>query len=153
MTAVQKPFNFKPRANSFQTTSVWLLLPWLIVLIILGTSFMLAYTCTVIPGNVAITETSKLQDGLLRGLMMIAVPYERSNGNTSVAVFFDDERYEQEQGKSWSRLIDKINSHSNGRHEVNLLIDRRIPHGQVVEIVNALNSADIRRINLIQKPQ
>lgn len=149
-----RPFDFTPRDRYQASGGFWLLVPWLSVFVLLGGAFVLSGTVSVIPGSVVVPEAGgELREGMLRGLMMVAVPVERAEGDTAMAVFFDDARYMADAGGGWSELARKVGVLAEGRKELNLLVDRRLAHGLVVKLVDALRRAGVARINLVQKPQ
>jgi biopolymer transport protein ExbD len=70
-------------------------------------------------------------------------------------VFFDDDRFTLDVPARREQLAGRIRARAalEPRREILLLADRRIPHGDVMAVVNLAREAGISRVNVSTKPE
>lgn len=105
------------------------------------------------PGVVFELPHAPFREGLRYGLTAVMIPVPRTNGMETV-VFFDEERFEMTTQAKQEQLAERIRTRveHEPRREILLLADRRIPHGDVMTLVNLARDAGVSRVNVSTKP-
>lgn len=105
------------------------------------------------PGVVFELPHAPFREGLRYGLTAVMIPVPRTNGMETV-VFFDEERFEMTTQAKQEQLAERIRTRveHEPRREILLLADRRIPHGDVMTLVNLARDAGVIRVNVSTKP-
>jgi len=77
----------------------------------------------------------------------------RTNGQETL-VFFDDERFVLDAPAQLEQLTERLHARValEPRREILLLADRRIPHGDVMRVVNLAREAGVGRVNVSTNP-
>jgi biopolymer transport protein ExbD len=79
---------------------------------------------------------------------------ERPRGLETL-VFLDDQRYvlsDREDERRLRAAVDGMVGRPGGR-DLLLLADRRVPHGDVVALVNLVRETGVQRVNVAVKPE
>ena len=128
--------------------------PWLTTLIIVAALFIVHNRVVITPGVVFDLPSGPLSEGSHGGLtvLMFSVARETQVGEETL-VFFDDERYLIRDEEQVARLAGRISESLDlGRHhDVLLLADARVPHGDVMRFVNVARKAGAKRVNVAEK--
>jgi biopolymer transport protein ExbD len=105
------------------------------------------------PGVVFDLPRAPFREGMRYGLTAVMIPVARTNGPETL-VFFDDEPFDlsvtARQEQLAARIRDRVALEP--RREILLLADRRIPHGDVMTVVNLAREAGVSRVNVSTKP-
>ena len=106
------------------------------------------------PGVVFYLPRAPFREGLRYGLTAVMLPVARTNGQETL-VFFDDERFVLAVPTQLEQLAERIRDRlaREPRREILLLADRRIPHGDVMTVVNLAREAGVNRVNVATKPE
>ena len=128
--------------------------PWLTALIIVAALFIVHNRIVITPGIIFDLPSGPLGEGSQGGLtvLMFSVAHETQFGEETL-VFFDDERYQIRNEEQVERLAARISESIDfGRHhDVLLLADSHVPHGDVMRFVNMARRAGAKRINVAEK--
>jgi len=130
--------------------------PWLNVIILMVLLFALHNRIAVTPGVIFDLPSAPFLEGTSGGLtvLMLSVPREMVTEEETL-VFFDDERYFIRDDDQAQNLASRINeSIRNGRHhDILLLADKRVPHGDIMTFTSLACKAGVKRISVAQKPE
>ncbi len=143
---------FRPRnriANGFLQV-----VPWLNFVVVLALFFSLSGRLTLQPGVVFELPRAAFHEGIQQGLTLVMLRAQRAQGAETL-IFFDDVRYQlsvPEQGEQLRAELARAALRPDGR-QLLLLADRRIPHGDVMDLVNLARAAGIRQVNASVKPE
>ena len=143
---------FRPRnriANTFLQV-----VPWINFVVVLALFFSLSGRLTLQPGLVFELPRAPFHEGMHYGLTVVMLRAQRPGGAETL-VFFDDVRYQPgvpEQSEQLRAELALAARRPDGR-QVLLLADRRVPHGDVMDLVNLVRAAGIRRVNVSAKPE
>ena len=128
--------------------------PWINFAVVLALFLALSGRLTLHPGVVFELPRASFREGLQRGLTLVMLRAQRPQGAETL-VFFDDVRYQigvPEQGAQLRDELARAAARPDGR-QLLLLADRRVPHGDVMALVNLARSAGIQRVNAALKPE
>jgi biopolymer transport protein ExbD len=105
------------------------------------------------PGVVFDLPDAPFHEGMRYGLTAVMIPVARTNGQETL-VFFDDEPFDLGLAARKEQLAMRIRNcvALEPRREILLLADRRIPHGDVMTVVNLARAAGVSRVNVSTKP-
>jgi len=105
------------------------------------------------PGVVFDLPLAPFREGMHYGLTAVMIPVARTNGLETL-VFFDDEPFDLGVTARQEQLAARIRNRValEPRREILLLADRRIPHGDVMTVVNLAREAGVSRVNVSTKP-
>ena len=143
---------FRPRnriANTFLQV-----VPWMNFVVVLALFFALSNRLTLQPGVVFELPRAPFQEGIHQGVTLVMLRAQRAEGDETL-VFFDDVRYQLGLAEQHERLrtdLAQAAARPNGQQML-LLADRRVPHGDVITVVNLARSAGIRRVNASIRPE
>ena len=134
-------------------------IPWIDSVIIIVLLLVVNNRLTIVPGMVFDLPRAPLRSGAhntYNGLtaVMIPVVHDVTSGGETL-IFFDDERFSMEDEDFAERLSSKIRQriHASSSHDLLLLADRNIPHGDVIRFVNVVREAGVNRVNVGEKPE
>jgi len=138
------------------TRSVLVSIPWINAVVLVVMLLSVHGQMVISPGVVFDLPRAPLREGLHQGLtaLMIAVARDTPGGEETL-IFFDDDRYSTQDEEQLARLSERLKSRValDGRRELLLLADKRVPHGDVVRFVNAAREAGVLRVNVAEKPE
>lgn len=141
---------FRPRCRIGRT---WLsLAPWLDFVIVIVLVLALHERFLLKPGIVFELPRAPFREGAHSGLTLVVLRVERPAGPRSL-VFFDDERYPLGAPDQLAALREALATavKRHGRRELLLHVDRKVPHGEVVQLVNLAREAGVARVNVSVK--
>ncbi len=132
-------------------------MPWIDALIIMVLLLYVNNRLTIIPGMVFELPEAPLRGGTQGAVLtavMIPVVQDASSGSETL-VFFDDERFSMDDAEFELRLSGKVRSRiqASATHDMLLLADKNIPHGDVIRFVNTVREAGVNRVNVGEKPR
>ena len=127
--------------------------PWLNLVLLTILLLVVGDRILVRPGVVFELPHAPFREGLRYGLTAVMIPVPRTNGMETI-VFFDEERFEMTTQAKQEQLAERIRARveHEPRREILLLADRRIPHGDVMALVNLARDAGVSRVNVSTKP-
>ena len=126
--------------------------PWLNVAIIILLLYIVADRLVLAPGVVFELPRQPFQEGISQAASIVLLRIEAPSPTT--LVFFDDVRYSLTPGDIQG-LHDQLAATARrpyGR-KLLLLADRRVPHGDVMQVVETARKAGIQKINVGIKPE
>lgn len=130
------------------------LVPWLTFLVVLALFFALSKRMMLQPGVVFELPRVRFGEGLQTGASLVMLRAQREGGDETL-VFFDDVRYQMEEEEQRTALradLARGTRRPDGL-QILLLADRRVPHGDVMDLVELARSAGVRRVNVAIKPE
>ena len=127
--------------------------PWVNLALLVVLLLALGDRILVRPGVVFELPRAPFREGLRYGLTAVMIPVARTNRQETL-VFFDDERFMLGVPSQLEQLTDRIHARValEPRREILLLADRRIPHGDVMAVVNLAREAGVGRVNVSTNP-
>ena len=131
-------------------------IPWIDVIIIIVLLLVVNNRLTIIPGIVFDLPSAPLRGGTHNALTAVMIPVVQDiNSGSETLVFFDDERFSMNDEELSVRLSDKVRNRiqASSNHDMLLLADKNIPHGDVIRFVNIVREAGVRRVNVGEKPE
>jgi biopolymer transport protein ExbD len=128
--------------------------PWINLVLLVLLMLVLNERILLRPGTVFELPPAPFHEGLRYGLTAVMIPVARTNGMETL-VFFDDDRFTLDAPARREQLAGRIRARAalEPRREILLLADRRIPHGDVMAVVNLAREAGISRVNVSTKPE
>ena len=128
--------------------------PWINLLLLVALLLVLGDRILVRPGVVFDLPRAPFREGLRYGLTAVMISVARTNGQETL-VFFDDDRFGLDTPDRRERLAESIRRSAafEPRREILVLADRRIPHGDVMTVVNLARDAGVSRVNVATKPE
>ena len=127
--------------------------PWINLVLLALLLLVLGDRILVRPGMVFDLPRASFREGMRYGLTAVMIPVARTNGQETL-VFFDDEPFNLGVAARQEQLAMRIRScvALEPRREIQLLADRRVPHGDVMTVVNLAREAGVSRVNVATKP-
>ncbi len=127
--------------------------PWINLVLLAGLLLIVDKRILVRPGVVFDLPNAPFREGMRYGLTAVMIPVARTNGMETM-VFFDDEPFALGAPARQEQLAGRIRSRValEPRRELLLLADRRIPHGDVMTVVNLAREVGVSRVNVATKP-
>ena len=127
--------------------------PWLNLVLLVVLLVEVNKQILVQPGVVFDLPRAPFREGMRYGLSAVMIPVARTNGQETL-VFFDDEPFALGVTNRQEQLAVRIRERValEPRREILLLADRRIPHGDVMTVVNLAREAGVSRVNVATKP-
>lgn len=127
--------------------------PWITLMLLAGLLLVVGERILLRPGVVFDLPHAPFREGMRFGLTAVMIPVARTNGQATL-VFFDDEPFDLGIASRRDQLAARIHERValEPRREVLLLADRRIPHGDVMTVVNLARDAGVSRVNVAAKP-
>lgn len=130
--------------------------PWISLVLLVVLLLAVGDRILLRPGVVIDLPSAPFREGMRYGLTAVMIPVARTNGQQTL-VFFDDEPFELSAPARREKLAERIRNRVQGvqgapSHELLLLADRRIPHGDVMTVVNLAREAGVSRVNVSTKP-
>jgi len=127
--------------------------PWVNLVLLVVLLLVVGERILVRPGVVFDLPSAPFHEGMRYGLTAVMIPVARTNGQETL-VFFDDEPFNLGLAARQEQLALRIRTcvEKEPRHEILLLADRRIPHGDVMIVVNLAREAGVSRVNVATKP-
>ena len=128
--------------------------PWISLLLLAVLLLVVGNRILVQPGVLFDLPRAPFREGMRYGLTAVMIPVARTNGQETL-VFFDDEPFDLGVAARQELLAARIRSRVSlePRREILLLADRRIPHGDVMTVVNLAREAGVNRVNVSTKPE
>jgi biopolymer transport protein ExbD len=130
--------------------------PWLDVLL-LAAFFVGVHSRVVLqPGVVLDLPEMPFRGGSPYGLMAVVLSVEAGEGSgMEEIVFFDDERFRLSNSSHLVKLEQAFAASVRAHQEADLIIqiDRRVPHGTVMTIVDTARKVGIKRVNVAVRPK
>ncbi|MBQ7188842.1 MAG: biopolymer transporter ExbD [Kiritimatiellae bacterium] len=131
--------------------------PWLGVLLVAALLYVSHDRLSIAPGVIFELPRAPLTGGAAASLTALMLPVSRDlPGAEETLVFFDDDRFsllDPEQRTSLGELLRERMASSQKKGEFLLLVDKRIPHGDVVRFVDLAHEVGIERVNIAVKPE
>jgi len=131
-------------------------IPWIDSVIIIVLLLAVNHRLTIVPGMVFDLPAAPLRGGTHNALNAVMVPVVQdvSRGSETL-IFFDDERFSMNDEELLLRLSEKVRNRiqASSNHDLLLLADKNIPHGDVIRFVNIVREAGVRRVNVGEKPE
>jgi biopolymer transport protein ExbD len=143
---------FRPRSRISQ--AFLQVVPWLNFVVVLLLYLALARQLILAPGVVFDLPRAPFREGLRRGPRIVMV-HVRHPAGPETFVFFDNVRYQTglpQQAEQLRAELARAAARPDGRHLL-LLADRRVPHGDVIELVNLARAVGVQRVNVAIKPE
>lgn len=127
--------------------------PWINLVLLVVLFLAVGNRVLVRPGVVFDLPRAPFREGMVDGLSVYMVPASRTNGPETM-VYFDDDPFKLGVAAERSNLVTRIYNRValEPRREILLLADRRIPHGDVMTVVNLAREAGVSRVNVTIKP-
>ena len=127
--------------------------PWVTLVLLVGLLLVVGDRILLRPGVVFDLPRAPFREGMRYGLTAVMIPVARTNGQATL-VFFDDEPFDLGVSARQEQLALRIRNRValEPRREILLLTDRRIPHGDVMTVVNLAREAGVSRVNVSTKP-
>lgn len=141
---------FRPRSRIRQT--FLLVVPWINFGIIMVLFLALSHRLTLAPGTAFELPTAPFHEGMQQGLTAVMIRVERPQGDQTL-VFFDDARYQFPSQRELLAAQFVRRATKLGGRQLLLLADRRVPHGDVMTLVNLARETGIHRVNVGVKPE
>ncbi len=132
------------------------MVPWIDCVIIVFLMLMVNRRTVISPGVVFDLPRATFREGMYVGLTALMITVARDTpGGEETLIFFDDDRYETQDGEQMAVLTERVKSRValGARNELLLLADKRVPHGDVMRFVNAVREAGVQRVNVAEKPE
>jgi hypothetical protein len=140
----------------WRTGFIWMTAaPWITLLLNLALVWIIGERLRIQPGVVFELPSAPFREGMHQGLTVVMLPVSRPSGQNETLVFFEDEPYNISNTPQPKRLGDALRNRAlrETRRELLLLADRRVPHGDVMAIVELARSVGIQRVNVALKPE
>ncbi|MFZ4394126.1 MAG: ExbD/TolR family protein [Kiritimatiellia bacterium] len=127
--------------------------PWITLVLLMGLLLVVGERILLRPGVVFDLPRAPFREGMRYGLTAVMIPVARTNGHETL-VFFDDEPFDLGHAGRREQLAVRLHERValEPRREILLLADRRIPHGDVLTVVNLAREAGVSRVNVATKP-
>jgi biopolymer transport protein ExbD len=127
--------------------------PWVNLVLLVVLLLVVGDRILLRPGVVFDLPRTPFREGMRYGLTAVMIPVARTNGQETL-VFFDDEPFDLGVAPRQEQLAARIHNRValEPRREFLLLADRRIPHGDVMTVVNLAREAGVSRVNVSTKP-
>ena len=138
------------------TRSVLVSIPWINAVVLVVMLLSVHGQMVISPGVVFDLPRAPLREGLHQGLTALMIGVARDTpGGEETLIFFDDDRYSTQDEEQLARLSERLKSRValDGRRELLLMADKRVPHGDVVRFVNVAREAGVLRVNVAEKPE
>lgn len=143
---------FRPRSRIGQ--SFLQIVPWVNFGVVMLLFLALSQRLTLSPGVMFDLPRAAFREGLHSGPSIVMISAQRAQGAETL-VFFDDVRYRLDEAASAEVLraeLARAALRPAGR-QLLLLADRRVPHGDVVTLVNLARAVGVQRVNVAVKPE
>ena len=130
------------------------IVPWLNFAVVLALFLGVSGRLVRQPGVVFELPRAPFREGIQQASPLVMLRSRRPQGAETL-VFFDDVRYQIGLPDQDAQLRDELAraaARPDGR-QLLLLADRRVPHGDVMALVNLARSAGIQRVNAALKPE
>lgn len=143
---------FRPRSRIGQTFLT--IAPWIDMLIVALFFVLLQGQLLLQPGIQVDLPQVPFREGAAYGQTLVLMSAETAAGRESV-VFFDDERFVVGIPRQMELLEDVLSLHARrgGQRQLILHADARVPHGDVVQVINLVREAGIARVNVSTRPE
>ena len=128
--------------------------PWITLAIVLALAGLAGNRISMASGILFDLPRSDMQEAEPADLVALVLPLAReSGGGEETFVFFDDARFTLSDPSSAAALQRSLEERaSSGRSGVmQILADRRIPAGDIMEITGLARKAGVRRVHIAEK--
>ena len=130
--------------------------PWFNAVVLVVLLLTVNRRMVVSPGVMFDLPRAPLREGNHAGLtaLMISVARDTPGGDEAL-IFFDDDRFSAQDPDQMAMLSERVRNRValGARRELLLLADKRVRHGDVVLLVNAVREAGVQRVNVAEKPE
>jgi biopolymer transport protein ExbD len=143
---------FRPRSRIGQ--AFLQIVPWVDFGVVMLLFLALSQRLTLRPGVMFDLPRAAFREGLHRGPSLVMISAQRAQGAETL-IFFDDVRYQLDEPANVEVLraeLARAALRPAGR-QLLLLADRRVPHGDVVTLVNLARAVGVQRVNVAVKPE
>ncbi len=130
--------------------------PWINVVVLTVLLVLVHGKTTATAGLLFDLPHSPIREGAAASLiaMLIPVAGENEAGAPDTLVFFDDDRFITSNRDQMDALVERLRQRTAQNERVLLLMaDKRVPHGEVVSIINLARDAGVERVNVAVKPE
>lgn len=128
--------------------------PWFTLAFVLALAALTGDRLVAAPGIVFDLPTTSVQESDVAGLVAMALPLAReSGGGEETFIFFDDARFalsDPASAVAFRRNLEE-RTVANRSRVLQLLADRRVPVGDIMEITALARQAGIRHIQIAEK--
>lgn len=131
-------------------------IPWIDAVIIIMLLLVVNNRLTIVPGMIFELPSAPLRGGTHSGLTAVMIPVVQDvSAGSETLIFFDDERFSMKDEDLSERLTSKVRERiqASSSHDLLLLADKKIPHGDVIRFVNIVREAGVNRVNVGEKPE
>lgn len=128
--------------------------PWLTLAVFLGLAALAGGHFVVAPGVVFDLPAAPVEDVEQSGLVALVLPLAReSGGGEETFVFFDDARFTLSDPSSAAAFRRSLEERAvaNRTGVLQLLADRRVPAGDIMNITGLARKAGVRRVQIAEK--
>lgn len=129
--------------------------PWVNAVILVVLLLAVNRRMVVSPGVMFDLPRAAIREGSHTGLTALMISVARDvPGEDETFVFFDDDRYSVQEAEQMTTLSEHVKDRVSisANRELLLLADKRVPHGDVMRVVNAMREAGVERVNVAEKP-
>jgi len=128
--------------------------PWINVTLVVALFLWVGATIRLRPGVVFELPTAPFSEGFYETITAVLLPDTNDPAANRTLVFFDDERYKLDEPQQQELLSKAMRYAVNrtSRHNLLLLADRRVLHGEIMVMVNLARTAGLQRVNVGIKP-
>ncbi len=130
--------------------------PWVNAVILVVMLVTVHHQLAISPGVVFDLPRAPLREGLHQGLTVLMIEVARgAPGGEETLIFFDDDRFSAQDEEQLTMLSERLKNRMalDGRRELLLMADKRVPHGDVIRFVNVAREAGVQRVNVAEKPE
>jgi biopolymer transport protein ExbD len=130
--------------------------PWFNAVVIVVLLLAVNQRMVVSPGVMFDLPRAPLREGMQAGLTALMISVARDTpGGDETFVFFDDDRFSTQDTDQMAMLSERVRNRVSlgAKRELLLLADKRVPHGEVVLLVNTVREAGVQRVNVAEKPE
>jgi len=130
--------------------------PWINAVILVVLLLAINHRMVVSPGVMFDLPRAALREGSHPGLTALMISVARDvPGEDETFIFFDDDRYSVQDADQMTTLSEHVKGRVSigANRDLLLLADKRVPHGDVMRVVNAMREAGVERVNVAEKPE
>lgn len=142
---------FKPRSR---VSGLFLqVVPWIDIVLVAALAYFACNRTTIQHGKTFELPKATTREGLLENAIPVIMLLTADGGDT--LVFVGDDRLELDDAGFPFKLKERIRDrmHLTNVHDMLLMADRRIPHGDVIRLVNLARESGISRVSVSVKPE
>ncbi len=128
--------------------------PWVSLALLMATFALVSGEMVVARGTVFDMPPTGVKDVDVPGLTAFVLPVPReAGGGDETMVFFDDDRFVPADPRSEAHLASRLSSFVSSAKNVNLLLlaDRRVPSGDLMNIMAIARKAGVRHVQVAER--